>query len=123
MDVTVPSRRASRHHAELEIRQRGEANAPSYVLRDCASTNGTRVLRSGRWKRVRSERVQAEDRVRFADFETTVGELLRLADVSGGGKAAHVGPGKTLLAAPRLAGPVKRDPRTGEVMRDPQGQP
>ena len=122
MDVTVPSRRASRHHAELEVRQRGEANAPGYVLHDCASTNGTRVLRNGRWKRIRSERVQAEDRVRFADFETTVGELLRLADASGGGRAIGTGPGKGLLAAGHLAGPVRRNPRTGEVMRDPESE-
>ena len=122
MDITVPSRRASRHHAELEVRQRGEANAPSYVLHDCASTNGTRVLRNGRWKRIRSERVQAEDRVRFADYETAVGELLRLAEASGGGKSVDAGQKRGAPAAGHLAGPVKRNPRTGEVMRDSEGE-
>ncbi len=118
MDVTVPSRRASRHHAELEVRQRGEANAPNYVLHDCASTNGTRVLRNGRWKRIRSERVQAKDRVRFADFETTVGELLRFVDASGDGKVADARLGKGPPAVGLSAGPVKRNPRTGEIMHD-----
>ena len=122
MDVTVPSRRASRHHAELEIRQHGEGNEPSYTLHDCTSTNGTRVFRKGRWKRIRSERVKAEDRVRFADFETTVGELLRLADASGGGKAADAAPGKGASAAGHLAGPVRRNPRTGEVMGDSESE-
>ena len=79
MDIALSSRKASRHHAELEVRRFGAASAPSYVLHDCASTNGTRVLRNGCWRRIRSERVQAEDRVRFADYETTVGKLLRLA--------------------------------------------
>ena len=79
MDIALSSRKASRHHAELEVRRFGAASAPSYVLHDCGSTNGTRVLRNGCWRRIRSERVQAEDRVRFADYETTVGKLLRLA--------------------------------------------
>ena len=117
VDVALPAKRVSRLHAELEVAPATDPNAPRYVLRDCNSTNGTRVFRHGRWERIHRETVQPTDRVQFADFETTVAELLRLASGhpsgTGGSAARHT-------AGDRLAGPVQRNPGTGEVMQRPE---
>ena len=122
MDVTLPSAKASRLHAELEVGPSAQSSKPRYVLRDCNSTNGTRVLHRGRWMRLGAEVVQSADRVRFGDFEMTVAELLRRAGASsntpgtGGGEGRHA-------QDYRLAGSVKRNPGTGEVMRDREDEP
>ena len=122
MDVTLPSAKASRLHAELEVAPAAQSSKPRYMLRDCNSTNGTRVFRKGRWVRIRAEAVQSADKVRFGDYETTVAELLRRAGASNNASGAGGGEGNH---APdhRLAGPVKRNPGTGEVMRDREDEP
>ena len=117
MDVTLPSAKASRLHAELEVAPPDKSNKPRYVLRDCNSTNGTRVFRGGRWVRLRAEAVQSADKVCFGDYETTVAELLRHAGALGNAPGTGGNEGKRLKDH-RLAGPVKRNPGTGEVMRD-----
>lgn len=116
MDVAVPSAKASRLHAELEVGPTAQSSQPRYVLRDCNSKNGTRVLREGRWMRVGAEVVQAADKVRFGDYETTVAELLRRAGVSS--STSGTGGEGQRAQDHRLAGPVKRNPGTGELMRD-----
>ena len=59
--------------------------------------------------------------MRFGDYETTVAEWLRGAGVLGDTSVAG---GKGERAQDhRLAGPVKRNPGTGEVMRDGDGEP
>ena len=120
MDVTLPSRKASRLHAELDVAPAAPWSKPRYMLLDCNSTNGTRVLRKGRWVRIRAEAVQSADRVRFGDFETTVAELLRRAGADG--DATGTG-GREGSQDHRFAGPVKRNPGTGEVMRDREDEP
>ena len=102
MDVVVRSRKASRRHAELELTDDGA------VLRDCGSTNGTKVLRGGRWRKVTQERVELSDRVRIGSHEASVRSLLRLAGVTGGRERGADG---------RPSGPVVRHPETGEIMR------
>ena len=111
MDVALPSRKASRLHAELEVADTGEL-----VLKDCGSTNGTRIHRNGRWRRISRDRVQLGERVRFGDYETTVAELLRLAGASS--DEPGVEEKRRPAADDRPAGPVRRNPGTGEVMRD-----
>ena len=120
MNVTLPSRKASRLHAELEVAPAAPSSKPRYMLRDCDSTNGTRVLRKGRWVRIRAEAVQSADQVRFGDFETTVAELLRQAGAASDASATG---GREGNQDHRLAGPVKRNPGTGEVMRDREDEP
>ncbi len=120
MDVSVPSAKASRLHAELEVRPTAQSSKPRYMLRDCNSKNGTRVLREARWVRVGAEVVQASDKVRFGDYETTVAELLRHA---GAINTSGTGGEGQRAQDHRLAGPVKRNPGTGEVMRDREGEP
>ena len=120
VDVALPAKRVSRLHAELEVAPATDPNAPRYVLRDCNSTNGTRVFRHGRWERIHRETVQPTDRVQFADFETTVAELLRLA--GSGSPSGTGGSAAKRTAGDRLAGPVQRNPGTGEVMQRPEGE-
>ena len=124
MDVTLPSAKASRLHAELEVAATAQSSKRRYMLRDCNSTNGTRVLRGGRWVRIRAEAVQSADKVRFGDYETTVAELLRRAGASNNASGTGTGGGEGNHAQDhRLAGPVKRNPGTGEVMRDRKDEP
>ena len=118
VEVALPAKRVSRLHAELELAPATDPNAPRYMLRDCNSTNGTRVFRHGRWERIHREAVQPTDRVQFADFETTVAELLRLA--GSGSPSGTGGSAAKRTAGDRLAGPVQRNPGTGEVMQRPE---
>ena len=121
VDVALPSKQVSRLHAELDVASPSDPNEPSHTLRDRNSTNGTRVFRSGRWQRIRAEPVQPKDRVQFADFETTVAELLRRAPPRHpSGVGAHAAEQRD--AGDRVAGPVKRNPGTGEVMPKPEGE-
>ena len=116
MDVTIPSAKASRHHAELVVTLSGDTRQAAYVLKDRNSTNGTRVFRDGGWRRIRSATVRPEELLRFGDYEIAVAELLRRAAPS----SAAFGPttaGERSRPDP-LSGPVKRNPGTGEVVRD-----
>ena len=121
VDVALPSKQVSRLHAELEVAAPADPNEPRHILRDRNSTNGTRVFRSGRWQRIRTEPVQPRDRVQFADCETTVAELLRrAAPRHPSGVGAHAAEQRDM--GDRVAGPVKRNPGTGEVMQKPEGE-
>lgn len=121
MDVTIPSAKASRHHADLVVTLSGDTRQAAYVLKDRNSTNGTRVFRDGGWQRIRSATVHPAERVRFGDHEMTVAELLRRAAPSG----TAFGPttaGERSRPDP-LSGAVKRNPGTGEVVRDTGDEP
>lgn len=69
MDVVVKSESVSRLHAELVVA--GGSRHPEYTLVDRGSTNGTRVLRHGQWRRIRQLVVAPDDRIRLGDYETT----------------------------------------------------
>lgn len=111
MDVALQSAKVSRRHAELEV---GGPHANRYVLRDCNSANGTSVFREERWRRISREVVRPSERVRFGDFETTIAKLLAAAPAARGEAAKDQRPS----SKDRPVGPVKRNPGTGEVMRD-----
>ena len=111
MDVSLLSAKVSRRHAELDV---GGPHANRYVLRDCNSANGTSVFREGRWRRISREVVRPSERVRFGDFETTIAKLLAAAPAARGEAAKDQRPS----SKDRPVGPVKRNPGTGEVMRD-----
>ena len=111
MDVALQSAKVSRRHAELDV---DGPHANRYVLRDCNSANGTSVFREGRWRRISREVVRPSERVRFGDFETTIAKLLALAPAARGDAANN----QRRSSQDRPVGPVKRNPGTGEVMRD-----
>ena len=80
-DVVVRSESVSRLHAELTITDvgGGRGGVRQYTLTDCDSTNGTRVLRHGRWQRVGHEIVAPDERIRLGDYQTTPRTLERMA--------------------------------------------
>ena len=110
MDVKLNSKRVSRFHAELEIAGK------RYRLTDQDSTNGTKVFRNGRWQPIKQDFVAPNERLQLGDCETTAVELMR--------KVAQSNPGVTVeqpgerATDDRPAGPVRRNRRTGEVIRD-----
>lgn len=113
MDVALQSKKVSRFHAELEVL------ADGYRLTDRQSTNGSRVLRKGRWQSVQRTRVAADERLELGDYRTTASELERMAPPTARGERST--PRADSPAAPASvddlpAGPVKRDHRTGEIL-------
>ena len=112
MDVVIESGKASRHHAELEIALTGDGGHRRYRLADAGSTNGTFVFRAGGWRPIGADRVDAHERIRLGDYETTPAKLDRLAARSMSEQAGDV------AVDSRPAGPVKRLPRTGEIVGD-----
>ena len=90
MDVVVKSESVSREHAELVVSGAGG----QFRLIDCGSTNGTRVLRRGRWQRVQEDVVGPREHIKLGDYQTTPLALERMAQphASGrGGRQQHSG--------------------------------
>ena len=110
MNVRLRSSRISRFHAELRITGEG------YFLTDQDSTNGTRVFRDGRWRRVRVGFVEPGEKLELGDLKTTAAEIERMASRSS--DAGDKGPARGRSADKRPSGPVKRSPSTGEILPD-----
>jgi predicted component of type VI protein secretion system len=114
-DVRLDHGSVSRLHAELVV-----AGDQAYYLTDCASSGGTFLLRDGHWQPLVQDYVQPADRLRLGTFETTVEALLRALPRA----TASPAPGSAGAAGPvghgdsRPAGPVRRHPRTGEILSD-----
>ena len=107
MDVQLTSKKVSRHHAELELSQRG------YRLTDKDSTNGTRVFRDGQWRQIASETVRPYDQLELGDYRTTAAELVRVASRPGPGERSRPVGEHALDELPH--GPVRRNAR-GQVV-------
>ena len=120
MDVTLPSTKVSRMHAELEVEPFANSKAGGaiqYRLTDCASTNGTSVFRDGRWCAIREALVGSHERLRLADYETSSAELHRMASLTS--SAANIGAQPSERATDdRPVGPVRRKSGTGEIVSE-----
>ena len=117
-DVRLAAASVSRLHAELVIAEDGALH-----VADRSSANGTWIETGGTWERIAQRRVAAGDRLRFGDVEIAVAELLRRAPAPlSAGKASDAaresGRHAARDAGDLPAGPVRRDPRTGEVIAD-----
>lgn len=115
-DIVLDGDAVSKKHAELLTLDDGRL-----YLTDCASRNGTHVLRDGRWQAIRQAFVRRAERVRFGTVELTVADLLgkiphRESEQGGGHRSAgeKSPPPNSLHPLPR--GPVKRHPETGEII-------
>lgn len=115
-DIVIDDATVSRRHAELVAGADG-----TWYLTDRGSSGGTWRREAGGWVPIRQDFVRAGERLRLGGFECTVDELLRR--IPGGGAPAAPGPagaGPGTGGAParddRPAGPVRRDPETGEIL-------
>jgi len=104
-DIQLTERTVSRLHAELTLADDGRI----YVT-DCGSRYGTRIRTRSGWMPVRQRFVRTNDVLRLGDFEIGVGLLLARIPWASGEDAAQT----QATGRPR-AGPVERNPSTGEV--------
>ena len=129
MDVSLPHGSVSRLHAELSVAPPSPVDGrtrPRYVIEDCGSSNGTFVLRDGRWRRVRKEAVFAHDRLRLGDYETSPEVLVDMAiewlakedHLDWPGSSVARDEGDPIGQVGLVDGPVRRDRRSGEVVRE-----
>ncbi len=128
MDLRLDSAGVSRRHAELTATRDAVDGRLRYRLRDCESSNGSRVYRAGRWLPVRDTALSADEPLRLGDWETTAEALFARwrRENPGASRAAADGVrgggtgGKPSPAAEKAlpSGRVKRDRRTGDVIRD-----
>lgn len=120
MDLRVDSAKVSRLHAELTVSRSAEDGRLVYKLRDCTSSNGSAVLRAGRWCAIEQEVVSASEALKLGDIETTAarlhGEWLRRNP--GVGDAPGLGGGAPSPRDALPSGRVRRDQRTGDVVKD-----
>ena len=129
MDVSLPHGSVSRLHAELSVAPPSPMDGgmrPRYVIEDCGSSNGTFVLRDGRWRQVRKEVVFAQDRLRLGDYETSPEVLVDMAiewlanddHLDWPGSSVARDDGDPIGQVGLVDGPVRRDRRSGEVVRE-----
>jgi len=120
-DVVLDAHAVSKRHAELTVARDGRL-----YLTDCASRNGTKVWRDGRWQTLRQSFVAHDERVRFGTVELTVAALIERiprresaqVDRRHGGDNIDIGNRNAQTPSPNSLphGPVKRHPTTGEIM-------
>lgn len=125
MDLRLRSAKVSRLHAKLTVLRNAADGRLDYRLRDCRSSNGSRVFRNGGWRDIVNEAVLAGEPLRLGDQETTASELYAdwLRTNPGNAGAAKSALGRGGKASPTSkdelpSGRVKRDYRTGDVIRD-----
>lgn len=70
-DIRIADDSVSRIHAELTLTEEGEI-----LLRDCGSSNGTRLLRQGKASPLRQETVAPADQIQFGEASVAVADLL-----------------------------------------------
>lgn len=115
-DVVLRDGSVSRRHAEVVCLPDGRLH-----VTDCATMNGTFILRDGEWRAVRQTFAGPADRIRFGDCELTGGRLGALcprddsrpdaAGASAGGSPPSAAGRGTLDSRRELMS----DPETGEL--------
>lgn len=120
-DIVLDDRAVSKQHAELLVLDDGRL-----YLTDCASRNGTHVLRDGQWRPIRQNFVRRDERVRFGKVALTVAALLgkipRRESTPGARRPANGNFDARNRGAQNPPpnslpqGPVKRHPETGEII-------
>lgn len=99
-------------HAELVV-----SDAATIYLTDCASTNGTYRRENDEWVECRQDYVEADELVALGNYQTTARELLARVKVDAPDVGGAPGGGRGGPRSPKIEGPLRRDPNTGEVVR------
>lgn len=102
----------SRIHAELVVTKSGDL-----FLTDRASSGGTYVARSGNWQRITQDFVNSSDSILLGRHQTTVAKILKGVK-QGTEKWVDDTKHSNRNANELPLGPVRRNPETGEVIRD-----
>lgn len=113
-DIVLDDATVSRQHAELVMGRDG-----TWYLIDRNSTGGTCLWSGANWVPIKQTFVRQGDRLKFAAFECSVDDLLRQIPDAGGAASGPPGDGSgqgTPMRDDRPAGPVRRDPATGEIV-------
>lgn len=120
VDVTLIHASVSRLHVELVVPRTptGLSVAPSYVVEDQGSRNGTFVFRGGRWERIHKCVVQPDAPLRLGDYETSAETLVAMGM---GWRAEHdsrrpATSEESLDNFDEAHVRVRRNPRSGEVV-------
>ena len=114
-DIAIPDDTISRLHAELVI-----TDDDQFYLTDCNSSNGSFVVRNDELVEVRQCFVNPDDEIVLGEYRTTALALANMApDRQGesGGKAKGKESGEG-IDKHLIHGPVRRDPLSGEIIRD-----
>ena len=117
-DIRLDDASVSRLHAELVVSDGGAIH-----VADRSSANGTWFETDGRWERIAQRAVVPGDRLRLGDVEIAVSELMRRVPARADAGTPADGQAASRVAGRRSGdglpqGPVRRDPRTGEVIAD-----
>ena len=114
-DIRLGDTSVSRLHAELVIADDGAIH-----VADRSSANGTWIQVNGRWERITQRTVVPDDCLRLGSFRVTVSELVRRAStrkrIDGAGEESVAADDARRPDDDLPRGPVRRDPRTGEVV-------
>lgn len=114
-DISIADATVARRHAEIVLTDDGRL-----YLTDCATEGGTWRWARGTeghmgWQGIRQAFIDPAQGIRLGAYECIPRDLLR--DILGAGMGD--GPGQAAPRAARepTAGPVERDPMTGEIIR------
>ena len=110
-DVVIADASLAPHHAELVVTDDGR-----FYVTDCGTDAGTWVRgeAAAGWQPVRQGFVRPDQPLRLGDHECTVDDLLRRHRGAAGGRLSRW---RGRWCSVECAGPVARDPATGEIVR------
>jgi hypothetical protein len=114
-DISIADATVARRHLEIVLTDDGRL-----YITDCATESGSWRWVPGAdsrmgWQGIRQAFVDPAQRIRLGAYECTPRDLLR--DVSSAAMGDGPGPATPRAARESAAGPVERDPMTGEIIR------
>ena len=110
--IHIDDTSVSRIHAELVVTKGGDL-----FLTDRASSGGTFVARNGTWHRITQDFVKTSDSILLGRHQTTVAKIIngiKQGAVKRTDEVKQINRNENELPL----GPVRRNPETGEVIRD-----
>jgi hypothetical protein len=105
-DIQLNDPSISRIHAELVV-----TASDKYYLTDCASSGGSYSMQGNAKSPIRQGFVEPSENLCFGEYHTSMQQLIAMIEISRKGRAAAPTPQDDLPA-----GPVHRDPISGEII-------
>ncbi len=114
MDIQIDDASISRIHAEFIATESG-----SYYLTDCESSNGSFVWRDSVWMPIKQDFISPTEHIALGTYQTTATQLIAMIARERRYNTENLlsrEERKPLPADDLPKGPVRRDPRTGEII-------